>query len=979
MRRERKKLMALLLTVALLIPQITTYVFAEESNGPVPEIGENQQIEFVAGKEPIESREGKLESQPEEQQPSPEVKEPETQKPEVKEPETEKPGVKEPETEKPEVKEPETEKTEVKEPEEILPEIGGAIFKDEFEFSEGFSNGALFLAAPKAGENFPHKFDQREAPENPISHDTGENIWQIMKGKYWGHTKINDPDATKAYDRDAYVSYSGDNAVRMTKSVINSDIENEFTMYLNIEPQVSWADIMRFNKIGVSNNAGSIGDDGYPGGGGATKEFYPVPTGSAKTPLDFEYYVETGGKREIIATVTMYAVTNKVPNGSIGIGNLLLQPDGRPFHYVAKFSIRPAANGKNPTLEIDMTEPYKKYEFPKERPSIQNVQDNMGDYVKTHGYVANYDGGIARAGEKFITWTLPTEDLGEVPYEIVNGMYKMKAISRILPNGKLTAYFPRAYQLTYDFFLDVTEPGFPSAYRTNSDNSITNDYAIQTNKSPDDSTRGGTVYYTLDGKSLTGDFNSPYIKGLLYDVEFRKVVEKTKIPLEGVKFKIKRISGEGNYSNVEPKEEVTDEYGWIKFHDLPWGTYEITEVSFKEGDIFQNNYLDEELPKVLGTDGLDKRYFIEGDCKVGEVLEILKRKRNPDEKYRLHEDHAGAHSVDKEKDLRNRLYIYNEENPLRAGYVENEPYYATVKIKKNVKYFNQMAEYLKDKAYTIKTKNENENPRMPVYWYPYPPKKNTLNYWEPEGGDASNDGKWTEEEFNKSVDLKHRKRKFYKLILPKTGGEISIKEIIPEEIRNNMELYDVTVEPNEENKGEYEFYEKEEGEYRLKLQDENNLTVTVKNRPVSKVRVQKYIDNYDTYDQKLKDDEFMIRVDGVSTVTDDETKATTSENFAVESVLKHKEISGYLKLTDPTVLSAKEIIPMEYKLSSMSLVKSEPGKEDQVSPTNGQDINIELGYDYKFIFYNEYEWKPFFHTFDSLMNEFKRIVGKGDE
>ena len=327
-----------------------------------------------------------------------------------------------------------------------------------------------------------------------------------------------------SFDVNANVSYSDDNAVRMTKNVISTDTENEFQMYLNVEPQVSWEEILQLNTIIVSHNNRPLSPPAYPAGGGKSETFSPVKTGVYQTPINFVYYANSNGKKIILAKIVMYASSNSVPNGGIGIGNPLLSGSGS-FYAHNNFDLD---NG-TATAEIDISTLYEKYEFSTKKVQVNNVQDQVSDLMKVYENSFNFDGGSCSLSGNVINWNIPTNDLGLLPYEQgSDGKITPVGVKRTLPNGKVTYYRQEAYQLSYKFSLDVQNENFTSATSKNSANNISAEYAVQTNKSPDDTTnkeKGGKVTYTTNGNTGTGDFKSPYIKGLLYDLEFQKVIE----------------------------------------------------------------------------------------------------------------------------------------------------------------------------------------------------------------------------------------------------------------------------------------------------------------------------------------------------------------------------------------------------------------------------------------------------------------------
>ena len=145
---------------------------------------------------------------------------------------------------------------------------------------------------------FEHNFDSSVLPTTP---GNGVNEWQIIRGGYKGRYTTGQ-DVSDSFDKNANVSYSNDNAVRMTKNVISTDTENEFHMYLNVEPQVSWEEILQLNTIIVSHNNRPLSPPAYPAGGGKSETFSPVKTGNYRTPINFVYYANSNGKKIILET-----------------------------------------------------------------------------------------------------------------------------------------------------------------------------------------------------------------------------------------------------------------------------------------------------------------------------------------------------------------------------------------------------------------------------------------------------------------------------------------------------------------------------------------------------------------------------------------------------------------------------------------------------------------------------------------------------
>ena len=755
---------------------------------------------------------------------------------------------------------------------------------------------------------FDHNFDSSVLPTIPGS---GLNEWQVVRGGYKGrYTKGQDVSA--GFDTNANVSYSNDDAVRMTKNVVSTDTENEFKMYLNVEPQVSWEEILQLNTVQVSHNSANIDVPYWPSGGGADDKLSLTPTSTKKTPIKLKYYAMDNGRKLILAEIIMYCASNNVPNGSIAMGNPFLSgtfEDGTPksFYYQRKFSLRATSDGSIPEQEVNISMLYAKYDFSTKKVLAQRVEDQVNNLIKVDENSFNYDGGSINYNGEVVNWTIPTQDLGVLPYTTdSSGNITPVGVKRTLPSGKVTYYRQEAYQMSYNFSLNVQDDKFVSAGSKDSTNDISKEYAIQTNKSPDDASdkeKGGKVTYTTNGQTGTGDFKSPYIKGLLYDLEFQKVVEGSKVPLAGVTFTIERQAGGSTYSEqiVHTDTKATGEDGWIKFHNLPWGTYTIKEISYKEGDVFQTNYLNTgDLPKELGT------------VRIGEVI-------NPNA---LTENHSSGHSGDTSSDVKNRLFVFQN------GTVENTPNRARITIIKNVNSYDSIPDALKSQKYTVNVKSTSE---MKIYEKP-----------------GSQDDKLNS--LDGQQQLGHQETVTYDLIVPKNGGTINLQEVIPESIKNKVVFDSATVTANAGSTDLGSVTEKNQG-CEVTVLPGNDLTVTITNTPVGTVKIKKAIENYQ---KELAEDAFIIQAESVG---------DNGASVNTEAVLKHNESSGTITIKKTTTLNIKEIVPKEYSLSEITISGGGRLNGNQVIVNPGEDVIVTV--------HNSYSGKPFFHVADAIKNQFK--------
>lgn len=728
-----------------------------------------------------------------------------------------------------------------------------------------------------AGEDFKVKFNTNVLQITPGS---GKNEWQIMKGGYVG--PYDGSDVSTGFDAKANVSYSSDNAVRLTKNVISTDIENEFLMYLNVEPQISWEEVLQLNTLMVTNANKDVSPPEWPDQAGKPSYLRPEMRDGYTTPVQIEYYAIANGKRIVIANVTMYANTNKVPRGAYGIGNPLLEPSGGTFSADNEFDLKATGNGSISKAEIDISTIYNKYEFSTKKVRPKNVKDQMGKYISIYEDSLNYDGGVCVYQSGYIDWTLPDADLGLLSYTIGtdNTVYP-EGVLRGLGNGKSTYYRETAYQMTYRFSLSVEGEGFISCNNAYSVNDCAADYAVQTNVSPelpDNKEIGGTVTYETNGISNSGYFYSPYIKGLLYNVEFQKVLEESKIPLEGITFSIERkIGGENHSENVRfSAETISGKEGWVKFRNMPWGEYIVKEIAYQEGNEFQDNYLKQELPKEIAV------------VQIGQVI-------NGDA---LIDDHDSLHECDAVGDTKNQLFLLN------GGIVGNQPYRAKLTIRKIVSSYQDIPDTLKTAKYSVETISSD------IYIKPES-EQETMQF------------------LNDTKEIAHLETITYDLIVPQDGGTVILDEIIPEDLKSKVQFGMVMVEANAESTMLGNWTAKPHG-CSIKILPENDITVTVTNIPVGRIYIKEVTDNFCS---QLVDDTFIIQV---------VSGQDTGEKINTQVVLKHNEISPAIKITECMSFKITEILPKEYNFSNITLTGGGQLIDNNITVRPGEEITITI-------------------------------------
>lgn len=721
---------------------------------------------------------------------------------------------------------------------------------------------------------YDQNFDTSVLPDVP---GNGKNEWQIVKGGYAG-VYDGESDVSQSLDQKANVNYSEDNAVRLTKNVISTDTENEFLMYLCVEPQVSWEEVLQLNTIKISNNARPISPPEWPAGGQNSAYFSPTLTGTYKYPVKFQYYATVNGTQITLATVTMYTDVKNVPNGGIGIGNPLLAPEGDSFYAEQKYDRSSGSDVM--TVKVDISPIYSKYDFAEKKVCPKKVTDQMGDYIVLQENSAIYDGGTYKYEDGILKWTLPANDLGTLPYVMdKEGNITPEGLKRQLNSGKVTYYRQQSYEMSYHFSLAVGKEDFVSCGSKDSSNDISALYSVQTNlspESPENKNYGGTVNYETGGKEGKGYFYSPYIKGLLYNIEFKKILEKSDLLLEGITFQIKKIQGDENYSQKIAYESIatTDKEGYVKFHNMPWGEYIITEVEYQEDNSFLTTYLNHSLPLEIAKVSL-------GEVVNGMALTV---------------DHSGLHGCDQEGDVKNRLYL------LQDGIVENKPNRAKVTIVQMTKYYDNLSQQIQKTKLDVKVNSDE------IYKKP-DEVQSKLSY------------------LTETKSIGHEEVIVYDVLLPTEGGTLKLEEMIPESLRNMICLEDISVSKNTGSSDMGEFVKEENG-CSIKILPGNDITITFTNTPEGRVFLKKVIDNYHA---ELYQDDFIINVNSV----EDQSKSVN-----LQVVLKHEEESPVIRIQKTTQLAISEILPKEYEESGIEISGGGQIQGNLVTVNPGEIVTI---------------------------------------
>lgn len=426
-----------------------------------------------------------------------------------------------------------------------------------------------------------------------ITADEQANDWQVVSGRF-----------TDAANQGEIIVDADGNELRLRKNLVPTGVENEFYVYLSVEPVFyhQWVEIFKGSGMLVNsaNNERQYNDVGFSNDQGITAIKIAL-TGSANAmqghssllvPAEAPYlkngtlgsfYTDQSGKEIYINTIELQRFdgdTNPIRITGTGLVFSFSQNSSGSFTIIysapnsnscVKLSnIWWDGNGRGkPNAGGLLRFPHEAYDALLEansqvfdhisqRSFPQSVTDPMGEHIEYLGleYCSTGTSSVSFANNT-LNWNLSTTAVepsqSKDDYEQINDD---DAFSR-----------KGAFQLVYKVRLKVTDDGFNSAAAQLG--ARTGDTVYSTNGRT-------TVSYKTDKMSTTAtprtaDFKVPEVRGVLYDISFWKVDQYGK-SVPGAEFTLKDASGKV-LGTITTKDSITT----YSFSDLPWGTYYLEE------------------------------------------------------------------------------------------------------------------------------------------------------------------------------------------------------------------------------------------------------------------------------------------------------------------------------------------------------------------------------------------------------------------
>ena len=413
------------------------------------------------------------------------------------------------------------------------------------------------------------------------------NSWQVVRESYSG---VKAGDGT--------YSYASDDVVRVQKAVMANGWENDFQVYLNVEPQLSWEEFFKsLDNYATHNNASSFNPSSGCSRLLSQNEYDALPANEKSwyEKINVKYQL-TNNSYDVVRYGNFHGTSKdqiqNVNNGSYAWASEKFNKNGLINGINWRELVSAAQSGSSLSLVIDARSLESQFTFADKPVYPKSVSDPMGKNIQFKGIISADTGSVISPEiESFggtLSWMLPTAtppdppyysshtELGKVPGTNVDGTVTvLENLVTINRGGKQTAYYVSVLEMRYAIGLDTSADGF---------NSCGDPASIPSAKATYDTNGNTTLSYQFNSSNKSTNFAIPAVKGLLYDFELKKIDEQTNEGLAGAVFQL--LDKNDNPVNDAAGNSITatsENDGTVKFHNLPWGTYTAKEIQAPPG------------------------------------------------------------------------------------------------------------------------------------------------------------------------------------------------------------------------------------------------------------------------------------------------------------------------------------------------------------------------------------------------------------
>lgn len=483
-----------------------------------------------------------------------------------------------------------------------------------------------------------------------------ESNWQIVKERYGG--------IDKAY----FVDDNHD--VRIQKTILPTAIENQFQIFLDVQPRMTLEEIMETTGLWIVNSA-NTGDNSIPEPEQDTAKAVEQSmhganincSGVSRLTEDTEIFKNDPNK--IHSTTNVYAVN---PEKYVIIKYNVIDEDGAPISTITTEKLYYNLNKNKPenltllyTLpgdanmskvvlsgegynsvthelsitikESDLYSGSGSYEFGSQKVNLSTVTDPMGELINFVPDTVQCTNSTASFENGEITWSnfqndaIPKEDIYYVDVPVGKDAEG---------NTIYATYLQGFYTMSYTVTLDVNDPEFVSCATDNykfvnqfwGDPGYTTE-GVDGENSHYDTNGTTTLAYSVtengNTENETVNFKVPVVRGYVKDdISFKKVDEKVE-PLQRAKF--------GLYSSKDctgtPIQEATsDANGLVKFTDIRSGkgcVYYVKEIEPPVGYILSDDVF--KVTAVNTGTGADRQWTFKitksDDASDTEITQVI--------------------------------------------------------------------------------------------------------------------------------------------------------------------------------------------------------------------------------------------------------------------------------------------------------------------------------------------------------------------